>query len=202
VLDLTLKLILKENTNMSAIENFARLSAEEQNKFAEALVKTINSEGIFSAVTDFRITGIEANDITGGLAIEVSHTNPIEVSRNATWTCDSEDYAEIDPGSNADFTNTIFEDVEKAFKTLSAVVDGYAVSLDISDVDETDTIEVEVDSISYEDAGIGDYEYFGFTGTDSQPYVEVDGTIVKECECALTFFVELDTIFEDDTEEI
>lgn len=187
---------------MSVIENFAVLSAEEQNKFAEALLKTINSDGIFSAVTDFRITGIEANDITGGLAIEVSHTNPIEVSRNATWTCDSEDEAENDPGSNADFTNTIFEDAEKVFKTLSAVVDGYIVSLEISDVEEVDTIEVEVDSISYEDAGIGDYEYFGFTGTDSQPYVEVDGTIVKDCECALTFFVEPNNVVEVDVEEI
>jgi hypothetical protein len=72
---------------------------------------------------------------------------------------------------------------------MEAVIEGYKVSLDISDVDEDEAIEVEVDNISHEDSGIGSYEYWGHMEYDSQPYVEVEGTIVKACTCALAFFV-------------
>jgi hypothetical protein len=78
--------------------------------------------------------------------------------------------------------------------------------LEIDDVDEVETVEVEVDSISHEDAGIGHYEYWGEVGYDSRPYVEVEGTIVKACDCALSLYVEVaDTTPEEavaTTEEI
>lgn len=175
---------------MSIIENFAVLSKEEQREFATKLLDTINTESMFTADTKFEITNVEPDELSGGLLIEVSHANPIIVSRDATWSCADEDEAAGDPGYDADYANTIYEDTKKAFKTLSTVIDGYSVSLEISDVDETNTVSVEVDSTSNEDDGIGDYEYFGFTGNDSRPYVEVTGAIIKECECALAFFVE------------
>lgn len=187
---------------MSVIENFAELSFEEQQKFAEALIKTINSEKLFYDGTQFEITGIEAVDMDGSLMIEVSHADPIEVEREATWTCDSKEEASSDPGYDADYVNYLIDDAKSAFKILSTVIDGYKVTLDIADVDEDDTIEVEVDSTSNEDGGIGDYEYWGRRGHDSDPYVEVTGTIVKACECALAFFVEADDTTEPEVEEV
>lgn len=186
---------------MAVIENFAAVSVEEQRNFAEALLKTINSENTFSDKTKFELDGLEADDINGGIWIGVSHTNTIEVSRDATWSCDSADDAEDDPGFEADYSNYLFEDAKKAFKTLSTVIDGYKVSLEISDVDEGETVRVEVDSVSHEDSGIGDYEYWGTRGHDSQPYVEVQGTIVKECECYIAFYVEPDDAIEPQPDE-
>ena len=177
---------------MSVIENFAVLPVKDQLAFAEALVKTINSEKIFSADTQFEITGIETDDFSGGLVIGVAHADSIEVPRKATWQATDEDAAESDPGYDADYEDYLFEDAKKAFKTLSTIIDGYKVSLDIADVDETETVEVSADHISHEDAGIGDYEYWGHHGHDSRPYVEVEGTIVKACDYTLTFFVEPD----------
>ena len=186
---------------MSVIENFAALSAQEQREFANSLVKTINSESIFSSEVDFEITRIEADDLTGSLMIEVSHTNAIEVPRKATWTCDDAEDATDDPGFEANYDNSIIEDAKKAFKTLSTVIDGYKISLEISDVDANDAVDVEVDHISQEDAGIGDYEYWGDVGYDSRPYVEVEGTIVKACDCSLAFFVDPDDEPAVETEE-
>lgn len=186
---------------MSVIENFAALSVEEQKDFAEALLKTINSEKIFSADTDFELAGVVADDTTGALAIIINHTSPIKVSRQATWSCDNEENAEEDPGFEADYENYLFTDAKKAFTTLETVIDGYRVSLEISDVDESDSnAEVKVDKVNHEDAGIGDYEYFGFTGHDSRPYVEVEGTIIRECECQLSFLVEPDDHIEIEPE--
>ena len=172
------------------IENFAELSFEEQKKFAEALVKTINSENTFTDETDFKISGIEADDIAGGLIILVEHDDLISISRDATWTCEDEDEVDADPGYDADYTNYLFEDAKKAFKTLSTEVEGYVVSLEIDDVDEEETIEVNADNYTHEDAGVGDYEYFGHSGYDSQPYIEVEGTIIKGCNCALSLYIE------------
>ena len=45
---------------MTVIENFAELSFEEQEKFAEALIKTINYENTFTNDTKFSFAGIEA----------------------------------------------------------------------------------------------------------------------------------------------
>lgn len=175
---------------MSVIENFAAMSVQEQRAFADSLVKTINSESIFSSDVDFEIDNVEADDITGGLIIEVSHTNSVEVARAATWTCDDEDEASHDPGYDVEYENSIYEDARKAFKTTEAVIDDYRVSLEIADIDTDETIDVDVDEISHEDSGIGHYEYWGHTGYDSHHYVEVTGTIVKASTCYISFFVE------------
>ena len=175
---------------MSVIENFAALSEKEQREFAAALVKTINSESTFIDNTTLDIVDVEADDLTGGLFIEVSHEPLIDVRRKATWYCDSEAHAEEDPGYDADYTEAITTDAEKAFKTLSTEIDGYTVSLEVEDADKEEFIEVEVDEITHEDDGIGDYEYFGFTGHDSRPYVAVEGTVVQACSCVLVLFVE------------
>jgi hypothetical protein len=187
---------------MSVIENFAELSFKEQKDFAEALLKTINSENIFTEATNFELDGIEADEMTGGLSIMVSQTNPIEVRREASWTCDNEDDASDDPGFEATYENYLFEDAKKVFKTTSTVIDGYEVTLEIGDVEELDTdAEVEVTNISHEDDGIGDYEFWGERGHDSRPYVSVEGTITRECECSLSFFIEPAEATVEETEE-
>ena len=94
---------------MAVIENFDAISVQEQMKFAEALLNTINSESIFSDQTNFEITEVEASSLTGGLYIGVKQTNPIEVERKATWTAANEDDAESDP-DDADYYNDIDED--------------------------------------------------------------------------------------------
>jgi hypothetical protein len=202
---LILKIIFKIKGDyiMPVVENFAAVPAKEQREFATALVNKVNTEGIFTKDAKFEIVDIYADDITGGLVVELSHAEPIEVTRKATWTCDSEDDIEDGPGYEADYSSNIYNDAEKAFNTLSTVIDGYKVSLEISEVDEGDNLEVEVDRISHEDAGIGDYEYFGFTGTDSDPYVEVEGTVVRECYCSLALIIEPNDIAEiEPTEEV
>lgn len=173
---------------MSVIENFAAVSFEEQKKFAEALVKTINSEGTFTSEVNFKVSGIEADEMTGGLIIELEHEDTIEVEREATWTC--ADRAEASSPEDPDFTDLLSNDVKKAFKTLAVELEGYSVTLSVDDVDEGETVEVEVDSISDEDGGIGSYEYWGSTGYDSDPYCEVEGTIVKACTIYCSLYVE------------
>ena len=186
---------------MAIIENFAELSYEEQRKFAEAIVRTINSENIFTDATDLQISDVEADELSGGLVILIEHTNTIEVSRAATWQCEYEEDVYDDPGYDADYDNNIFGDTKKAFKTLVTVIDGFKVSLEVDDVDETETVGVMVDSYSNEDDGIGSYEYWGERGYDSRPYVEVKGTIVKACDCAITLYVEPEDQPVEETEE-
>ena len=182
---------------MAVIENFDAISVQEQMKFAEALLNTINSESIFSDETNFEITEVEASSLTGGLYIGVKQTNPIEVERKATWTAANEDDAESDP-DDADYYNDIDEDALKAFKVGSAVIDGYKVEIEIDDVNaEYRPVEVVVDRISYEDSGIGSYEFWGDRGYDSRPYVSVRGTIVESCDCSLSFYVEALDTFEE-----
>lgn len=186
---------------MSVVENFAAISEKEQRDFAEALIKTINSEGIFSSDTDFEITSVVSDDTTGELVIFVENTSPVEVTRQAVWSSDSEENAG-ELGSDVDYDDFIISDAKKAFNTLDTVIDGYRVSLEISDVDEGEVAEVNVTKISHEDSGIGSYEYFGFTGTDSQPYVEVEGTIVTKCECQLAITVAPEDNIEIEPDEI
>lgn len=177
---------------MDRIENFAEISAQDQLTFANSLITRINSERIFHDDAPFRVTGVDSDDLTGVLTIYVDHTNLIGVCRKATWTCEHEDDAEDAPSRfETNFENHLGEDAKKAFKTLEATIEGYKVELDVTDVDIVDEDpEVEVDHISYEDAGIGDYEYFGYRDTDSQPYIEVTGTLTYGCECQLALFVE------------
>lgn len=175
---------------MAVIENFAALSVDEQREFAEALIKTINTEKLFSDEITFSFVDIEADERTGDLGIGVSHGDSIDVPRDAIWQVDDEDDAERDPGYEAYYDNNIYEDAKKIFKTLSAEIEGYIVSIDVADVDEGDTVEVIADKVKAEDSGIGYYEYSDTHGYDSHPYFEVEGTIVKSCDCVLAFFVE------------
>lgn len=183
---------------MEMIENFAVLSAEEQLEFAEDLVATINSESTFTNETNFKVLSVEADDTTGDLMIEIDHEDFISVLRAATWTCSDEDEVYSDPGYDADYGESIYDEAKQAFKTLSAEIEGYQVELDIADVDEEETVEVDVDYYSHEDAGIGSYEFWGHTGYDSRPYIEVNGTITKACSLALALFV---SIAENTTEQ-
>lgn len=184
---------------MSVIENFAEVSFEEQKKFAEALVKTINSEGTFTDQVNFKVTGVEADEMTGGLIIELDPEDTIEVEREATWTCADRDEARRP--EDPDFTDLLSNDVKKAFKTLAVELEGYSVTLSVDDVDEGETVDVEVEDISDEDGGIGSYEYWGSTGYDSDPYCEVEGTIVKACTVYCSLHVEAADRFEADIEE-
>ncbi len=175
---------------MSVIENFAELSAKEQQDFAAAIVKTINSEQIFTSETDFKVAKVEIDDFTGGLMIEVTPTNYFEVARDATWEVDDEEDAHSDPGNDVVYAADIYHDTKDVFKVNEAVIDGYKITLYTGDIDEGETVDVEVDEINYEDAGIGSYEFWGIPGYDSHPYIEVLGTITKACTIDVGFLVE------------
>lgn len=185
---------------MSVIENFAVVSFEEQKAFAEALVKTINSESTFTNEVNFKVTGVEADEMTGGLIIELEHEDTIEVEREATWTCAKSAEADRTP-EDPDFTDSIFRDAEKAFKTLAVELEGYSVTLSIDDVDEEETVEVEVSSAIDDDSGMGSYEFWGERGYDSRPYCEAEGTIVKACTIYCSLYVEAADHFQAEVEE-
>ena len=174
---------------MAVIENFAALSEQEQIEFAEALVKTINTEKTFADV-NFTISDVGVDDMTGQLFVEATHDDTLEIKRKASWQAEDSESAELDPGYDADYKQSIYEDAAQAFKTLSATLEGYRVSVSVEDVDDAAEGSVQIDNLSHEDSGIGNYEYFGFTGYDSNPYVEVEGTVIKDVICQLTFWVE------------
>lgn len=184
---------------MSVIENFAAVSFEEQKTFADALVKTINSESIFTDQVDFKVTGVEADEMTGGLIIILEHEDTIDIEREATWTCADRD--EAHSPEDPDFADLLVSDVKNAFKTLAVELEGYSITLEVDDADEEETIDVEVDSISDEDSGIGSYEFWGVTGYDSDPYCEVEGTIVKACTVYCSLYVEATGHFQAEVEE-
>lgn len=173
---------------MTIIDNFAAVSFEEQKAFAEALVKTINSENTFTGQVDYKITEVEADEMTGGLYIVLDPEDTIEVEREATWTCADRDEARYP--EDPIFVDDLSSDVKKAFKTLAVDLEGYSITLIVDDVDEEETTDVEVDSISDEDGGIGDYEFWGDRGYDSRPYCKVEGVIVKTCTVYTTLYVE------------
>ncbi len=186
---------------MSVIENFAELSFKEQKDFAEALVKTINSENTFTDQTNFKVTGVEADEMTGGLIIELEHEGTIEIEREATWTCGDDEDAAYEKPDNPDFESYSFNDAEKAFKTLATELEGYSITLSVDDVDTEKITEVEVDSVSNEDAGIGHFDHFGFEGYDSQPYCEVKGTLTQACTVYCSLYVEAATHFQAEEAE-
>ena len=185
---------------MSVIENFAVIPAKEQVAFATKLLEKINAESVFTSDTKFDFVGVDPDDLTGGLWIDVSHATPIGVSRKAVWQALDEEDAEKNP-DDVDYEDSLANDAKKAFKTLTTVIDGYKVSVEIHDIDEGDLVEVEIDTISHEDAGIGEYEYFGFRGHDSRPYVEASGTLVEDCDFSLSFFVEANDAIEPEVDE-
>ena len=167
---------------------FIDMSEAELRTFAESMLKTINSEHIFSDDISFEFVKTEVDEFNGGLWIEISTGGDIEVERPATWQTGDED--EIESGYEADFVNSIYKDVENVFKTTKVELEGYHVELDIADAASVETIEVTADNVSSEDGGIGHYDYWGHSGYDSSPYYEVEGTIVEACDCAIAFFVE------------
>lgn len=175
------------------VENLTELSVDEQIKLAKDLIEKINSERIFIDETSFEFQDVDIDKTSKGLCISISTSNPISISREATWSAGTEEGATEDPGNNAEFEYSLIADAKKSFKTLGCEIDGYKVSLQIDDVekDETTDAEVEVVNLTHEDAGIGSYEFWGFKGYDSQPYVAAEGVITADYDCNLTFFVDL-----------
>lgn len=174
---------------MSVITNFNTLSENELQQFAETLVHKINKDFIFSADVTFKVSDVDVNEIQGDLVISVySCDGFLEVSREAAWQCNTEE--EIYNPEQPDYYNSIYADARRAFKTLTAIIDGYTVNAEIAEITEEDISDVIVETYSHEDGGIGAYEYWGYTGYDSQPYVEVEGTIVQNCTCYLSIWVE------------
>lgn len=187
---------------MSIIENFAALSEKEQRDFAEALVKTINSENTFpyyikySVPSDFKfnISEVYPDELTGDLVIEITASTPVWIPSAATWQCGIDDDPE-DVVEDEEFINDIDDDIKKVFKTLTAEIDGYKVTLDVSDWDYPPRDfkgrdMVFVDDVTDEDSGIGSYEYWGDTGYDLHPYQEATGVIVRALICYLNLTVE------------
>ena len=190
---------------MNVIENLAALSEQEQKAFAEALLKTINSEGTFTSQAHFEIDRVEADDVTGGLYIVGATVDTMPIPRLATWEAGSEDDVEQDPGRDVEYINSESEDAEAAFKITSTVIDGYKVTLTVSEIQEEGTENVEVTEYTHEDAGIGWNEFWGVMQYDSRPYLEVTGILTKACYCSITLFVEpadATNIEPDATEEI
>ena len=177
---------------MAVIENFDELSVEEQLKFAEALVKTLNSERTFTTETDLKVVEVDAQGYSGDLVIVVETVDTIEVSQGAHWQAADEDDARSSAREDSDlvdYDSEIYDEVKKALKTTEAEIEGYRVSIEVEDVD-AEVEEVDVDHIEYEDSGIGSYEFWGDVGYDSHPYVEVDGTIISSCSCVFSLYVE------------
>jgi hypothetical protein len=173
---------------MSVIENFSALSEKELNDFAEALIKTINSEHIFTSDANFSVYSVEADELSGDLEIVIDHDDYINIDREASWTCRDDEYLDNAP-EDISYSNLDTKDAAKAFKTLSAEIEGYTVTLDIDDVEVEEIVAFDVDHYTEEDSGIGDYEYAGHRGYDSHPYLVVSGTVTAACNCALALYV-------------
>jgi hypothetical protein len=176
---------------MAVTEIFSNLSREELQEFVAKLIKTINSEHIFTDKVELKLDthyDIEASDFDGNLYIPVTHEDTIDIERDANWICyNEEDRFDAD---DPEFENSIEEDAEDFFKTLSTTIEGYRVDLEVNDVDEDATVSVDVSSCSEEDGGIGEYEYWGHIEYDSQPYYAVEGVITQACTCYMTLIIE------------
>ena len=160
------------------LKHFEELSTVEQVNLAKDLINKINTRKVFIEETTFEFQDVWVDDIDNKLVVEASLVNPIIVSRKATWLAGTEEGAEEGPNSDADYANSISEDTTKCFKLLKAYIAEYSISAEISDIDELEDVEVELTHISHEDSGIGYYEYWGFKGYDSHPYVEVEGVLL------------------------
>ena len=58
---------------MQVIENFAALTEAEQRAFATELLNKINTEKLFYDDATFTILGIEVDEMTGNLLLDVDH---------------------------------------------------------------------------------------------------------------------------------
>jgi hypothetical protein len=188
---------------MNVIENFAELSAKEQLDFATALVKTINSENTFTDQTNFKVTDVEADEMTGGLIIRLNLEDTVEIEREAAWQAAVEEDAAYEKPTRADtdFFEDAWDDAKKVFKTLTTELEGYNITLEIEDVDTGEITEVDVDTVSEKDSGIGHYEYFGYKGYDSHPYLQVEGTLTQACTIYPALYVEVADHFQAEADE-
>ena len=167
------------------IENFAALSTKEQHEFADKLLKTLNSEKAFLD-TALVVEDVGADELSGDLVIIAGTTEAVEVEREGTWSTgyssdeeEAYDLTHATPSSrDVDFEDSEEEAVTKTFKVRSVDLEGYTITIEVDNIAESDIESVsEVNEVTEDDAGIGDYEYFGFRGTDSQPYLVVQGTL-------------------------
>lgn len=165
---------------------------ENLTELAKTILEKINLGRVFTKETAFEFQDTDLDRNTGYFWIAASTINSIGVPREASWTAGDEEGANEDPGNNAEYVNTVSEDLKKVLKTYEVEIDGYKVSMQIDDIeeDETTDAEVEVEDLSHEDSGIGSYEFWGFKGYDSNPYVEVSGTVTRFYDCNVTFLVE------------
>ncbi len=157
------------------IENFSTLSQEELNQFAEKLLDKINAESIFSKETDFRFSdsdAVFADEMTGDLYIALDSVHDVSVNVKATWQAPEDEPYDFE---DADEENPDFDEVFPK----EVIIDGYKVTLTVEEYEFIEREEVQVDSYSHEDSGIGSYEFWGHTGYDSQPYLEVEGTFTN-----------------------
>ena len=174
-----------------SVENFSELPDEELQQLASMLIQKMNSSSTFVSNNKFVIDDAMADELTGNLLISVYTEDPVSVQRKATWVVDTiDDVDNSEKLEDVDYLNSIYVDTTSAFKTSTATVDGYKVTMHVDDVDDLGIVETAVDRYSEEDAGIGNYEYFGFNGYDSRPYVEVDGVTTNSCTCYITIEIE------------
>ena len=184
---------------MSVIQNFSVLPVQEQRQFAADLINKINSSKIFSDDAVFSLDDVEANDITGGLYLEVT-AKDVYFERDVTWDeNDDEDILSYyGPRSSMpdglDFVESVFSDVMAGFKVKSATLDGYTLEIeDVADTADEKIEEIEVKHVRHEDAGIGHYEYWGYEGYDSRPYIEVEA----KAGCTATAYLLLHVVAAD-----
>lgn len=188
---------------MNVIENFAELSEQELKEFAEAFIKTINSESLLSDETDFKLTDLEVDGLSGNLSIYVEPEEAIEVARECTWICYDEDDIYSKPSiSDVEFEDRLDNDVLNALKSNDFEVEGYKVSVDYEDGETIDCVDFEVNDYEEGEGGIGDYEFWGFPGRDSYPEYEVHGTLICAHAFALDLTVEPITGNQKVTEEV
>ena len=173
---------------MSVIENFNLLSEQEQQQFAEQLVAKINAENIFLPENVLKVLEVGADELTGNLWISLDHEDSIVAARPAGWTVWSEDDTHHPEEEDIEFYNDIKTDVQAEFKTMSAVIDGYKVTVDI-DVLDWDRDDIEVDSVDEQDDGF-EYEYWGMSGYKDESSWECEGTVYYACGVGILLDVE------------
>lgn len=180
---------------MVRIENFSKLSKAELEKFAADILGIINTKKVFTDDVDFILDtrngdAVEAFDLDGNLYLSVTHDDKMSVECPATWT--SRDESDMyDVGLHeVDYENYLYQDAQKSLKTLSTEIDGYKVTIECADCEDSEDYDVEVTDYHEDDDGIGDYEFWGSRERDSRPYLAVKGNIVKECTCYFTISVE------------
>jgi hypothetical protein len=161
------------------IENFSLLSQEEADQFARDLVAKINDANIFSDGLTFEILDkVDTDFLDGSCAILVGPVDGMSIERHGTWYCDEDSTA---PDGEIEYDDTIESAVKNALKCIEAEFNGYKLELCDFEVDDEEVEDTEVEDVESGDDGIGHYEWFGFTGYDSQPYWQATGIVYIKC---------------------